>query len=93
MSSGRPRRPSLRLETLVVEVPIFSEADLRALERRCEAVMADTGELRAEVRRLLRTVQGAIERYGAGSDSDSPPRSGLRVVGVNENPRPRRRRG
>jgi len=89
VSDERPRRPSTKLDTLVVEVPIFTEAELRELERRCEAVLATTTQLRLETRRILRAVQATVDRFGGPAPAPAPPP--LRVIGPNERPRKRRR--
>lgn len=95
MSDDKPGRASLTLETLIVEVPQFTEAELRSLERRCDEVMAATMALQAETLEAVRRIKAACLRFGgrAAPEQGRPP---LRVVEDDpppgERPAPRTRR-
>ena len=98
MSDDKPRRPSLALETLIVEVPQFTEAELRSLGQRCDEVMAATLALQAETLEAIRRINATISRFGGQAAPRGQERPPLRVVeddpppGERPAPRPRRKR-
>lgn len=79
-------RPTVRVEPLIVEIPLFTDADLAELERLADeaarahgAASAAAQRLRAKVRWFQRVAAGARERWGR-ADRAAEPGSVLRVL-------------
>lgn len=57
---------SMTISPEVIEVPVFTLLELQRLVRAIDEHQATGAKLRAEVRKVMKTVEAAIERWGNG---------------------------
>jgi hypothetical protein len=67
------RRVGISIDTIAIEVPIFTEEELLAADKAFDDLIGAGIEARSWVRRLRRKVHDAREKFGADADPTPPP--------------------
>lgn len=78
MGRKPPRQPVLDVDTIVVELPVFNEAELRDLGQSCLEVLKAVHVLNRKVRKVLQTVEATLAQY-EGRPSEAKPEPRLKV--------------